>query len=62
MMVCVESQSFLSDFCLGKDHRAVGGVGSGSLATGNQREEGKEGGGLWKKQTLKIVAWVVGPV
>lgn len=40
----------------------MGGVGSGSLAKGNQREEGKEGGGLWKKQTLKIVAWVVGPV
>lgn len=40
----------------------MGGVGSGSLATGSQSEEGKDGGGLWKKQTLKIEAWFVGPV
>lgn len=40
----------------------MGGVGGGSLATGSQSEEGKRGGGLRKKQTLKIEAWAVGPV
>lgn len=40
----------------------MGGMGGRSLATGSQSEEGKQGGGLRKKQTLKIEAWAVGLV